>query len=201
MEGELRIDVCLTGTTFAAEGSPFSITPNSFVDNPVGEGLADDAASPPTWTLVRRVDPDIFNGGDAVVEVRLDIRGILVGVSFDCDVKEFISDDAGSFASLKACEPLVPFMPTDGDPAIVGKRLRERREESDCFCIELTVCDVSLEVDEDVREIEGAPDEDVDKEVFNRATRCAVAGSKADICIGGRLTGDLGFRGSVEDSV
>ena len=144
------------------------------------------------------VDPDIFNGGDAAVEVRLDIRGILVGVSFDCDVTEFINDDGGSF---NVCELFVPFMPTDGDPAIVGNRLRLRREESDCLCMELTVCDVSLEADEAVREIEGAPDEDVDEEVFNRATRCVVAGSKADICIGGRLTGDFGFRGSVEDNV
>jgi hypothetical protein len=204
MEGELRIDVCLTGTAFAVDRSPFSITPNSFMDNPVGEGLADDVASPPTLTLVRRVptvDPEVFNGGDPAAEVRLEIRGILVGVSFSCPATEFISD-GGSLESFKICELLVPFRPTDGDPAIVGNRLRVRREESDCLCIELTVCVVSLEVDEAVREIEGAaPDEDVDEEGFNRATRCAVAGSKADICIGGRLIGDFGFRGSVEDSV
>lgn len=86
VEGELWIDVCLRGpTTFVIGESPFSITPNSFVESPVGEGLADDVATPPVWTLVRRlptVEPDIFNGGDPAAEVRLEIRGILVGVSF-----------------------------------------------------------------------------------------------------------------------
>jgi hypothetical protein len=33
------------------------------------------------------------------------------------------------------------------------------------------------------------------------ATRCAVAGSRAEICIGGIATGDLGFLGSVDDKV
>lgn len=36
---------------------------------------------------------------------------------------------------------------------------------------------------------------------FSFATRWAVAGSKADICIGGIATGDFGFLGSVDDSV
>jgi len=57
-------------------------------------------------------------------------------------------------------------------------------------------------VDEAVREIGGcAAAVDVADEDFNRATRWAVAGSKAAICIGGKFTGDFGFRGSVEDSV
>lgn len=117
-------------------------------------------------------DPDDFNGGEAAAEVRLEIRGILVGVSFDWPVKEFSSDGGGSFESLTICELLVPFVPTDGDPAIVGSWLRERREESECFCIELAVCDISLEVEEAVREIDGVPpDGDVDGSGFNRATR------------------------------
>lgn len=33
------------------------------------------------------------------------------------------------------------------------------------------------------------------------ATRWAVAGSSADICMGGIATGDFGFRGFVEDKV
>ena len=33
------------------------------------------------------------------------------------------------------------------------------------------------------------------------ATRWAVTGSRAEICMGGKLTGDLGFLGSVEDKV
>lgn len=41
-------------------------------------------------------------------------------------------------------------VPTEGEPAIVGNWLRERREVSDCFCIELTVCEVSREEVEDV---------------------------------------------------
>ncbi len=41
----------------------------------------------------------------------------------------------------------------------------------------------------------------VEVEDLSFATRWAVAGSKADICIGGMATGDLGFLGSVEDKV
>ena len=33
------------------------------------------------------------------------------------------------------------------------------------------------------------------------ATRWAVTGSRAEICMGGKLTGDLGFLGSAEDKV
>lgn len=91
-------------------------------------------------------------------------------------------------------------MPTEGDPAIVGNWLRLRSEVSDCFCIELTVCKVSLDVEEAVLDTEVGVEVELD-EGFNRATRCAVAGSKAAICIGGRLTGDLGFLGSVDDNV
>jgi hypothetical protein len=135
------------------DGSPFSMTPNSLVDSPVGEGSTDGVTCP----LARRVpttDPDVFNGGDATAEVLLEMRGILVGVSLRWPVT-VISVDGGSLESFEICELLVPFMPTDGDPAIVGNWLRVRSEVSDCFCIELTVCDVSLEVDEDVREING----------------------------------------------
>lgn len=42
---------------------------------------------------------------------------------------------------------------------------------------------------------------DCDELDFSFATRCAVTGSIAEICMGGKLTGDLGFRVSVEDSV
>jgi hypothetical protein len=38
-------------------------------------------------------------------------------------------------------------------------------------------------------------------EDLSLATRWAVTGSSAAICIGGKLTGDLGFLGSVEDRV
>jgi predicted deacylase len=39
-------------------------------------------------------------------------------------------------------------VPTDGDPAIVGSGwFRLRSDASDCFCIELTVCEVTRDVD------------------------------------------------------
>lgn len=71
-------------------------------------------------------------------------------------------------------------VPTEGEPAIVGNWFRLRREASDCFCIELTVCAVTLEEDV-VREAIGAVGVDVDGGGLSLATRCAVAGSKADI--------------------
>lgn len=80
--------------------------------------------------------------------------------------------------------------------------MRVRREVSDCFCIELAVCDVSRDEDEDVEvRLDAEPPGVVFDEDLSFATRWAVIGSKADICIGGRLTGDLGFLGSVDDKV
>ena len=58
------------------------------------------------------------------------------------------------------------------------------------------MCEVRRE--EDVDALLLADDDDPADLSF--ATRCAVTGSIADICIGGR-TGDLGFRGSVDDKV
>jgi hypothetical protein len=82
---------------------------------------------------------------------------------------------------------------------MVGNWLRDRREASDCFCIELTVCAVTL-------------DEEIDLETMGVATavvapglslakRWVVVCSRAGTCIGGRLTGDLGFLGSTDESV
>ena len=79
---------------------------------------------------------------------------------------------------------------------MVGNRCRLRRELSDCFCIELRVCDVSRDVEEGTRFIEGVKGEfefEFVGEGFSRATRCAVTGSKAEICMGGRVTGERGF--------
>lgn len=68
--------------------------------------------------LARRVaemDEEYFNGGEPVADVRLEMRGILVGVSLDSEDVEFIKDDDGGSWELFA----VTF-PTDGEPAMVG---------------------------------------------------------------------------------
>lgn len=80
IEGEPRIDECLTGpTVFTPVASPFSIIPNSLVEKPVGEGFVEEEAAPVTLTLMRRL---ARVEGEAAADVRLEMRGILVGVSF-----------------------------------------------------------------------------------------------------------------------
>lgn len=184
--------------------SPLSITPNSLVEKPVGDGFSDEPAV--TLTLALRltsVEAEPFSGGEEVVEVRLDIRGIFVGVSLARPELAFEEVGGGpSLPSLSVWELLVATVPTEGEPAMVGSWFRPRRDESDCFASELAVCDISREDEEGVRVAvdEGGVDKD-EFDDFSRATLCAVAGSKADICMGGRLMGDLGFRGSVAESV
>ena len=66
--------------------------------------------------LARRaaeMDVEYFKGGDPAAEVRLEMRGILVGVSFDSEDVEFIKDGG-------SCELLAAMFPTDGEPAMVG---------------------------------------------------------------------------------
>jgi hypothetical protein len=73
----------------------------------VGEAFAEGAR-----VLARRaVEVEYFNGGEPAADVRLEIRGILVGVSF-------VKDDEGG--SLPSCELFVAMFPTDGEPAMVG---------------------------------------------------------------------------------
>jgi hypothetical protein len=65
--------------------SPFSNTPNSLRGPSLGagEGSVEPAMSPPTLRLARRsIVPLFFIVGDPTAEVRLEMRGILVGVSF-----------------------------------------------------------------------------------------------------------------------
>lgn len=77
-----------------------------------------------------------FRDGEETADVRLEIRGILVGVSLGFPDMEFIKvDGGGSLFSFEVCV----MVPTDGEPAIVGNWLRVRRDVSDCFCIELAV--------------------------------------------------------------
>lgn len=54
-----------------------------------------------------------------------------------------LSEDGGGGSFEDWC----PKVPTLGEPAIVGKTFRELRSDaSECFCIELTVCDVAREI-------------------------------------------------------
>jgi hypothetical protein len=112
----------------------------------VGEGSVDGAVTVPTVRLVLRlaaVGAVPLSVGDGIPDVRLEIRGILVGVSFGRPEAELFRDDGGSsFGSLCACG----VVPTDGEPAIVGSWLRLLRSDvSDCLCMELIVCDVTRE--------------------------------------------------------
>ena len=127
------------------------------------------------------------------------MRGIFVGVSLGIpEIEVFRADGGPSPLSFMVCELLALLVATEGEPAIVGSCVRLRRELSDCFCIELTVAEVSLDdVDDTEARLEGL----LLTEDLSFATRLAVTGSIAEICMGGRLTGDLGFLGSVDDKV
>ena len=93
-------------------------------------------------------------------------------------------------------------MPAEGEPAIVGSWCRlARREASDCLFIELTVDAVTREEVVDVRvTVGGLLEVGLGAAGLRLATRCAVAGGMADICIGGNGT-SLDFLCSVEESV
>jgi hypothetical protein len=199
--GDARAVACRT--EFLGVGaSSLSMTPNSLVDKEIGEGLVEELARPVGFTLARRlvyVPVACFpDEGLGTADVRLEIRGILVGVSLGRPDIEPARIEEWSFSRRLAWVLFVPFVPTDGEPAIVGSWVRLRREPSEIFCIELTVWEVTLDETEprlltEVEDCEGAG--------FSLATLWAVTGSMAEICIGGRLIGDLGFRGSVDESV
>lgn len=118
-----------------------SNTPNSLVvGSPgVGEGSLEGAVTlrlmrRPTRVLCAELTP---NPGEPAADVRLEIRGIFVGVSLCKEDMEFSKTEGGpSFGSFDALYPVVP---TEGEPAMVGSWFLLRREASDCFCIELTV--------------------------------------------------------------
>lgn len=81
--------------------------------------MEDDTAN----ALVRlavSTDVEFLPGGDGTADVRLDIRGILVGVSLGNPDVELSSEAVKSRLSFKVCELLLPVVPTEGDPAIVG---------------------------------------------------------------------------------
>ncbi len=164
-EGDARMDCrCVTVVSVAFGASLMSNTPNSSV---MGAGLFIDPEDPfpgvlpgvgdgsfpatedVTIRLVRRLavveDVDGFRAGDDTVDVRLWMRGILVGVSLGFTPTPFGPDEGGksrSFISRLVCE-LLPPVPTEGDPAIVGSCVRLRSDVSDCRCRELIVCAVA----------------------------------------------------------
>lgn len=114
-EGEARTEEGCR--TLGVAPSSLSNTPNSFVLILVGDALAEGAASP-LALLVAKAEPECFNGGEAVADVRLEMRGIFVGVSFGRPDTEFMSVDGGP--SFKVCVLLVPLVAIDGLPAMVG---------------------------------------------------------------------------------
>ena len=78
-------------------------------------------------------------------------------------------------------------MLADGEPAMVGSWCRlTRSEASDCLFRELTVDAVTREDVVDVRvTVGGLFEVGLGAAGLRLATRCAVAGGMADICIGG----------------
>lgn len=96
-EGEPRTEGC---RTLGVDPSSLSITPNSFVEKLVGDTLVDDDAIKPLVRLVVNVDTEFFNGGEDAADVRLEMRGILVGVSFGSPEVEFNKEDGGSLPSF-----------------------------------------------------------------------------------------------------
>lgn len=69
------------------------------------------------------------------------MRGILVGVSLGLTLDPLAPDKGGGSRSF--ISRLLPAVPTDGDPAIVGSSIRLRNDVSDCRCRELIVCEVA----------------------------------------------------------
>jgi hypothetical protein len=115
-EGEERAEGC---RTLGVAPSSLSITPNSLVEKLDGEALVDEVGNP-LVLLVANTDPECFSVGEGIPDKRLEIRGILVGVSLGSPIIELFNDGGGSRPSCRVCELLVPVVPTEGLPAIVG---------------------------------------------------------------------------------
>jgi hypothetical protein len=60
----------------------------------IGEVVVEGATRPLTFILVRRLAKaeGFFSGGEKTVDVRLDIRGIFVGVSLMIPDEEFVNE-------------------------------------------------------------------------------------------------------------
>ena len=104
VDGELRTEMrCpapALGVTLGV--CPFSNTPNSVASLAAGDGpREDERAELPTITLARRLAPPLaFSVGELVVDDRLEMRGILVGVSFVNAALELRDDGGGGSLKL-----------------------------------------------------------------------------------------------------
>ena len=80
-----------------------------------------DGSVPAVLTLARRPKNEEFFGGGGVdiADVRLEIRGILVGVSLGRLPTEFNKDDEW-MSLVTGFDAWGLLAPTDGDPAMVG---------------------------------------------------------------------------------
>ena len=78
------------------------MTPNSFVEKLTGDAFVEVDVVRPLALLLPRAEPEVLLVGEGTAEVRLEIRGILVGVSLGRPETEFKSDDTGSLASFSA---------------------------------------------------------------------------------------------------
>jgi hypothetical protein len=81
-DGDPRMD-CRCVTVFDIDLSPFSRTPNSLMEvSPgVGDGSVEPGARLATLRLARRsIMPEFFGVGEPTADIRLEMRGILVGV-------------------------------------------------------------------------------------------------------------------------
>lgn len=98
MDGEARTDcrlIVVVSPAFTSCTSPFSRTPNSFVvaSAGVGEGSVEGAV---TLRLMRRLAiAALPSPGDPAADVRLEMRGIFVGVSFGIPPIEFSNAGGG----------------------------------------------------------------------------------------------------------
>lgn len=93
-DGDPRTD-CFNAVELCFGVAPSSLgrTPNSLVE--MGEGLVEELAVA-VFMLVRRlgnIEDECFKGGLAAAEVRLEIRGIFVGVSLGRPETEFMRPD------------------------------------------------------------------------------------------------------------
>lgn len=132
IEGEDRMRLEPVTVFVADVSTADSIIPNSFN---VGDGFVDvdEVCAVLLCRLLANVE--VFRLGEPVADVRLEIRGIFVGVSFGKEDELLLRRVMGG----PSFETDVLAVPTDGEPAMVGSWCLLRSDVSDCFCMELMV--------------------------------------------------------------